>query len=159
MYLKLIRIALLSSLLVIIGCSTRTINKSKDSAALNVSLTSKLSAEVRVDLNKKLKGTASESILFGIFQIEGTNKYIDGISFGGGNSSFLSSLFLFGSGAAGRAKAAAAYNALKKAPGVDVIVSPQYVLQQKSQFFGAYKKIKAVVTGYAGHIKRIRNSN
>ncbi|MBT3235258.1 MAG: hypothetical protein HN353_04850 [Bdellovibrionales bacterium] len=154
MYLKFTSIIALVALISLAGCSTKTIHKSKDSSALNVSLESKLTADIRVDLKKKLKGSATESVLFGFFQLEGSNKYLDGVTFGSDESSLFSSIF--GEGAAGKAKAAAAYNALKKAPGVDVIISPQYVLQEKSQFLGAYKKIRVVVTGYAGYIKRIK---
>ncbi len=148
---NLIRVFLLVIVFVFASCTT-IINKSQPNGGLAVNVTSNLNADVDVNLNKKLKGTASESAVLWMIHTNSSGSYLDGISYGEGSSSGL-----FSGGIVDRAKAAAAYNAVKTAgEEVDVLVAPQYIINQRS-FLGLYKVVTVQVTGYAGRIRSIKN--
>lgn len=136
--IKLISILLLTSLLVITGCST--VNRSHLYSPVGISIRSEMTADVDVDTSKKIAGTANAHYLFGIFKVAGSSKYADG--YGG-----------MGFGHVGMVKQAAAYNAILNGGG-DVLVSPQYIITENKYFF--YRTIFVEVTGFAGKIKSVK---
>ncbi|TNE97619.1 MAG: hypothetical protein EP326_11165 [Deltaproteobacteria bacterium] len=145
------RVVLFSTLvlsLIFGGCTT--VNKSQRNGSIDIVVQSHLKAEIDVDMNRVLKGTATESVLFGFITLNSNNHFADGVSYNGGDGGSI-----FFGGLTDKAKAAAAYVAVKKAKDVDVIVAPQYVIKTKS-VLGLYKKVTATVTGYAGTIKRFK---
>ncbi|RYZ94594.1 MAG: hypothetical protein EOP11_26175 [Proteobacteria bacterium] len=125
--------------------SCATVNRSQVSAGLNPTIETKLKADITVDMNKKLKGVASGTTLFGILEISGPDHFADGVF--ASSSNFLG----MGSGVSSL-QAAAAYNAVKSG-NADVIVNPQYVIEKKSYIL--YSKTTVMVTGYAGTINKI----
>ena len=145
---KVVLLVSLFSCLIFTSCTT--INKSQRNGSIDIEIQGKLSADIDVDMNRVLKGTASESRLFGVITLASTNHYLDGVSYNGGKSSSF-----FGEGLAGKAKAAAAYNALRGKKDVDILVAPQYAIKVKN-VLGIYRKVTATVMGYAGKIKRIK---
>ena len=116
----------LSISLLVFSCSS-SLNESFINAPVGVSASVELDADVTV--GGEISGSAEETILFGIFQISGPNKYADNV-FGG-------------------IKSAAAYNALNNS-GADVIVNAQYVYEVDKTLFT--KTTKCTVTGYAGTV-------
>jgi hypothetical protein len=146
------KFTLLLSIMFLFSCSTTT-NRNQKSSALDVSLTSRLEAELDIDMSKKIHGTAKQSKLFGFINIHTTSDYVDGVNYDGSGSGFS----LFSGGIVEDTKSAAAYNAVvpNKA---DVIVAPQYIVQIHS-FLGIYKEVTALVSGYAGKIKDIRHKD
>ncbi|HAZ13495.1 MAG: hypothetical protein A2X86_13270 [Bdellovibrionales bacterium GWA2_49_15] len=148
------RAFVLVTLLSLASCTT-VLNKSQPNGALGVSVSSNLAADVEVIMSKKLKGSASESALFGMINTNSSGSYLDGVSYGDSSSSGFS---FFSGGILDRTKSAAAYNAVKSGgEEVDVLVAPQYIVNQKSYFFGAYKVVTVQVSGYAGRIRSIKN--
>lgn len=146
------RLLLLSTLLMSLvfgGCTT--VNKSQRNGSIDIVVQGHLKADIDVDMNRVLKGTATETKLFGFITLKSNNHFADGVSYNGGTGG----TFLFGDGLAERAKSAAAYVAVRKAKDVDVIVAPQYVIKSKS-VLGIYRKVTATVTGYAGKIRRFK---
>ena len=143
-------VILILSMSFLFSCSTTT-NRNQKSSALDVSLTSRLEAELDIDMSKKIHGTAKQSKLFGFINIHSAKDYVDGVNYDGSGSGFS----LFSGGVVEDTKSAAAYNAVvpNKA---DVIVAPQYVVRVHS-FLGIYKEVTALVSGYAGRIKDIRH--
>ncbi len=117
------------------GCST--VSKSHTYSPVGISIDSEMTADVDVDLSKKLVGKSNATFLLGIFKIEGDNTYADGY----GSLSRV-----------GMVKSSAAYDAIKKGNG-DVLVSPQYVVKTQNMFF--VKKIDVEVSGYEGKITSI----
>lgn len=147
-------LGLVLSLLVITACSTTT-NKKVDAGDLNVRVTSKLEADLEVDTSKKVSGKAFHTKLFGLINLKTSTHYADGVNYGGGNNSGFS---FFSGGIVEEAKSAAAYNALNQAK-ADVIVVPQYVIKVNSWFFGAYKEVTAVVSGYSAKIRSLKKDH
>ncbi len=150
--MKVLSIAVIASTMLLASCSS-TMNRSQKSGTLNVRVTSDLQADVDVDMSKKIQGTAKHTKLFGVIDIKSSKNYADGVAYDGGGSAFS----LFAGGIVDDTKSAAAYNAVvpNKA---DVIVAPQYMIKVESYFFGAWKEVTAVVSGYAGRIKDIKPS-
>lgn len=151
--MKVLSIAVIASTMLLASCSS-TMNRSQKSGALDVRVTSDLKAEVDVDMTKKIQGTAKHTKLFGVIDIKSSKNYADGVAYDGGGSSAFS---LFSGGIVDDTKSAAAYNAVvpNKA---DVLVAPQYMIKVESYFFGAWKEVTAVVSGYAGRIKDIKQN-
>lgn len=143
---------LLSAILFLCSCSTTT-NRNQKSSALDVSLTSRLEAELDIDMSKKINGTAKQAKLFGFINIKSASDFVDGVNYDGTSGGFS----LFSGGIVEETKSAAAHNAVvpNKA---DVIVAPQYVVRVHS-FLGIYKEVTALVSGYAGKIKDIRHKD
>jgi len=135
------------------GCST-TINKSQHSGSVNVNINSHLKADVDVDMSRQVKGTANHKRLLWIFPIKSTDRFVDGVTYNGGESGFS----LFSGGIVEETKSAAAYNAVVPNK-VEVLIAPQYIVQVKSYFFGAWKEVTASVSGYAGKIRDFKSSN
>ena len=141
------------------GCATTNVNKSQDNTSLKIRTQGNLIADIDVDMTKQLHGTARQATLFGLFDIESPEFFADGITYSSGATpSFFAALFDDGEGV----KSAAAYKAISSSnngnQNIDVLVAPQYVVRKTTKYLGIYKEITANVTGYAGHIKRIRNT-
>lgn len=150
--MKVLSIAVIASTMLLASCSS-TMNRSQKSGSLDVKVRSDLQADVDVDMSKKIQGTAKHTKLFGVIDIKSSRNYADGVAFDGGGSGFS----LFAGGIVDDTKSAAAYNAVvpNKA---DVLVAPQYMIKVESYFFGAWKEVTAVVSGYAGRIKDIKQT-
>ena len=134
------------------GCYSLTANKSIDSSKLTVTTTSKLQADVNVDVTKQLTGTVKRVTVLGFIDVEGPDSYIDGVF---KNDSF------FGSDVDDM-KAAAAFRAVtnynNNEQRADVLVAPQYVVRKTTKYLGIYREITATATGFPGRITRIRNN-
>ena len=137
----------------ITGCST-TINKSQHSGSVNININSQLKADVDVDMSRQVKGTANHKRLLWIFPIKSTDRFVDGVTYNGGESGFS----LFSGGMVEETKSAAAYNAVVPNK-VEVLVAPQYIVQVKSYFFGAWKEVTATVSGYSGKIREFNSTS
>lgn len=136
-------------LLFLASCST-TYNKSHKSGVLDLRVRSELQADIEVDMTKKISGAATHSKLFGIFDLQSSTNFVDGIQYGANDSTN----FIFSGGMVEEAKSAAAFNAIFP-NNADIIVTPQYLIKVKKYFFGAYKEVTAQVSGYAGKVKNI----
>ena len=136
--LKFQTIIYLSFMLIFSGCAST--NQSHIYSEIYVSTESELVADIDVNMNEKLTGTATGQYFLGILQISGDNKYADGYG--------------LAVSAEGKAKAAAAYNAISGSK-ADILVSPQYVLEVNNQII--MKTITATVSGYGGKFKSIKN--
>jgi len=134
--IKLISIVALS-LLFITGCAS--VNQSHIYSPVGISISSDMTADVDVDLSKKLTGSASATYFLGFIKVAGDSKYADGYG---------------GFGQTGAVKSAATFDAINKGNG-DVLVSPQYVVNTENYFL--YKTIKVNVSGFEGKIKAIKN--
>lgn len=151
--MKSLSLALLTASVLMTGCST-TLNKSQQSSSIDIATKSDLTADIDVDMNKVLKGSAQQVTVLGFIDIEKAEQFADGVTYNGGSSGFS----LFSGGIVESTKAAAAYRAVAKQE-ADVIVAPQYIVRVESKFLGLYKKVTASVTGYAGKIRNIRTTN
>ncbi|MBY0515973.1 MAG: hypothetical protein K2P81_03620 [Bacteriovoracaceae bacterium] len=151
--MKFLNLALLLSSFLLTACST-TLHKSQQSSSIDIATRSDMSADIEVDMNTVLKGTAQQVTVLGFIDIESANQFADGVTYNGGSSGFT----LFSGGIIESTKAAAAFKAVNKQE-ADVIVAPQYIIKVESKFLGMYKKVTASVSGYAGKIKNIRNTN
>ena len=109
-----------------------------------------LSADISVDMTKKLSGSARKSRLL-FFTVEAPNRYVDGV-FVSSEGGLLN--WLFG-GAYDDMKAAAAYNAVYGK--AEVLVNPQWSVEVEDYLFFAVTKCS--VTGYPGTIKSFRNQS
>lgn len=114
-----------------------------------------IKADIEITSQQKLKGE-STSKYFLFIRIEGDNTYADGINYNtDASSSFFSKLNPFsGSGALGRAKAAAAYKAISTGD-YDFIISPSYTTTV-TNYLGIIKEYKVQVTGYGAKYKNFR---
>jgi len=119
------------------GCTS--VNKSHTNSPIEVNVSSEMTADLDVDISKKLEGIASGTYIFGFIKIGGDSTYVDGYG---------------GFGPVGTVKSAAAYNAISKSSG-DVLVSPQYIVDTKSYLLIKYINVK--VSGYEGTVKAVRN--
>jgi hypothetical protein len=141
------------SSLFLVSCST-TIHKSQHAGGLDLNVQSKLGADVEVDMNRQVQGVAHHTKLFWVIPIKESNRFVDGVTYNGGDSGFT----LFTGGMIEETKSAAAYDAVVPNK-IQVLVAPQYFVQVKSYFFGMWKEVKATVTGYAGKIKSFKNTS
>ena len=133
-----IKLSFLTVLFLLIGQGCSSFNQSHIYSDLNLSTKSELNAEITVNTNTKLRGSASSTLLFGLLKIGGDSKYSDGYG---------------GLGAVGKTKSAAAFKALSGSD-ADILVSPQYVVEVNNQIWR--KTIRVTVTGYGGKIDRIK---
>ena len=133
-----IKLSFLSALFLLIGQGCASFNQSHIYSDLNLSTKSELNAEITVNTNTKLQGSASSTLLFGLLKVSGDSKYSDGYG---------------GLGAVGKTKSAAAFKALNGSD-ADILVSPQYVVEVNNQIL--QKTIKGTVTGYGGKINSIK---
>ena len=129
---------LFSTLLLLLAQGCASFNQSHIYSDLKISTESELNAEILVNTNSKLEGSASSTLLFGLLKISGDSKYSDGYG---------------GLGAIGKTKSAAAFKALSGS-NADILVSPQYVVEVDNQIW--QKIVNVTVTGYAGKIKSIK---
>ena len=129
-------IAFITFIVIILGGCAST-NKSHVFSDLTVSTQSELDADISVDLDKKLSGTAKATYLLNIFQLSGDTEFADGYG---------------GMGPVGKAKSAAAYKAISGSD-ADVLVSPQYVVDFTNNVF--IQDVSVTVTGYGGKITSI----
>jgi len=137
--------ALIATSLLATGCATH--NVSQPTVPFAGTVDSQLKADMTV--GEKISGESSETILFGIIKLGGSNKFADGVTYSGGGSAFGFSGF----DPIASVKSAAAYDAVSKS-GADVIIAPRYVVDV--QDYGVYKAVKVKVDGYKGTIKSIR---
>ena len=135
-------------LVLVSGCTS--INRSYLDSAMKVTIDSPMKAKIDVDLGNKLIGYASGGYLFHLFMTSGDNRYTDNVSFNGERGGLFSSWSKVNA-----VKAAATYNALRTT-NADVIVNPQYVVEE-NHWNPFYKLIKVKVTGYPGKIAAIKN--
>lgn len=145
-------IVLLTLSFLTVGCST-TLNKSQPNGALDLHVQSKLNADVEVDMNRQVKGSAHQVKLLWFIPIKQSKRFVDGVNFSAQESGFK----FFSGGVEDETKAAAAYNAVVPND-VEVLVAPQYTMKVKSYLFGAWKEVTVSVTGYAGKIKGFKKS-
>ncbi len=131
-------------LFLLASCASE-INKSQVFTPLAVTASSALDADIEVNMQRKLKGTAYAHYLFSWIHVSGNNKYLDGVGYNG-NEDW---------GRQGAVKAAAAYNAVKHT-NADVLVSPQYVIRESGNIF--WKTITVTVTGFAGRITNFKKA-
>jgi len=151
--MKSLSLALLTASVLTTGCST-TLNKSQLSSSIDIATKSDLTADIEVDMNKVLKGSAQQVTVLGFIDLEKAEQFADGVTYNGASSGFS----LFSGGMIESTKAAAAYRAVAKQE-ADVIVAPQYLIRVESKFLGLYKKVSASVSGYAGKIRSIRTND
>jgi hypothetical protein len=131
-------ILLLSTLFVLFTTSCKSTLASATSTPLAVTEDIRpLDADITVDTKNKISGQ-SKTLYFLFFRLSGDS-----------TRSGLTGLF---SAKVNKAKAAAAYKAVKSS-GCDVIVHPNYEVDVEDYVF--FKKINVKVTGYAGTINRI----
>ena len=143
-----------SAFLFFTSCSS-VVNRSQLASSIDLQVTSKMAADIKVDTRRVLKGSAQQVVYLGFLKTKEENQFADGVTYNGGGQMFS----LFGEGIVGETKAAAALRAVKSKKGIDVLVSPQYTVKVDSKLFGMYKKVTVKVKGYAGMIKGIRNIN
>jgi hypothetical protein len=141
------------SLIAFVSCST-TNNLSQKSSGLDVSVKSRLEADVDVDMTKKIVGKAHHVRIFGI-HTQSSRNYADGVTYNGSTGGGL--FGFFGPGMEEEAKSAAAYNATVPNR-ADVLVAPQYLVKVKSYVFGLYKEVQAQVWGYSGKVRNIKQA-
>jgi len=136
--------------------SCSTINKSHMNASIGISIKSPMKAKIDVDMTKKLVGYASGGYLFHILKVSGDTKHVDGVHFNepDGSSNFVSGIFK-GLSRVEAVKAAATYNAIRTSD-ADVLISPQYVVEE-GNWNPFYKLIKVKVMGYPGKVISIKN--
>lgn len=132
----------------LVGCST--INKSKLSSSIDLTIDSPMRAKVDVDMTRKMVGYAYGGYLLNFIKVRGDNKYVDNVEFGGKGRRIFSRFSRVES-----VKSAATYNAIR-AGNADVLVNPQYVIEE-SLWNPVYKEIKVKVTGYPGTVVAIKN--
>ncbi|PLX92037.1 MAG: hypothetical protein C0619_06725 [Desulfuromonas sp.] len=135
--MKAASILLFLVIFVVSGCST--VKKSHLYEPVQIDINTNMSADIDVDVTRKLSGIATARYLFGFIKVSGSSTYIDGYG---------------GRGKIGKVKSAAAYKAIKMGTG-DVLVSPQYVVTSHHNFF--LQTIRAEVTGFDGKITAIKN--
>ncbi|MDT8421385.1 MAG: hypothetical protein RQ754_13225 [Desulfuromonadales bacterium] len=135
--MKAASVLLFLAIFVASGCST--VKKSHMYEPVQIDINTKMSADIDVDVTKKLSGIATARYLFGFIKVSGSSTYMDGYG---------------GKGKIGKVKSAAAYKAIKMGDG-DVLVSPQYIVTTHTNFF--LQTIRAEVTGFDGKITAIRN--
>lgn len=124
-----------SLMVILAGCAAT--NQSHIFSPIDISVGSELEADIEVNTNKKLTGTAYSRFLFNFIQLDGDSEFADGYG---------------GLGALGRTKSAAAYKAISQSDG-DVLVSPQYVIVYKDNLF--IQEITVTVTGFEGKVNSI----
>jgi uncharacterized protein YceK len=140
-------IAVLFVLLMVLVSGCSTLNQSQHSSNLQITTVAPLQADIEV--GKKISGSASMTRILGIFNF-GPNEYVDGVNYGdGGNSLFTFSNY-------NELKGAAAYVAVTAAK-ADVIIAPQYIVQQNNYIL--FKTINVTVNGYEGNIKGFKSTD
>ena len=146
--MKLTSALVFLSLFFLMSCST-SINRNQDTGAMDVKVRGNLVADIDVDMTRKIQGSAHQSKLFGLIWLKHANHYADGVAYSAsGHAGF------FGPGMTEETKSAAAYKAVTPVK-ADLLVAPQYIIKEKSYFFGAYKEVTATVSGYAGKVRNI----
>ena len=142
---------IIASILIIIAASGCTsINRSYLDSSMKVTIDSPMRAKIDVDMNNKLVGYASGGYFLHFFMTSGDNRYADNVTFNHDRSGLFSSWSKVNA-----VKAAATYNALRTS-NADIIVNPQYVIEE-NHWNPFYKLIKVKVTGHPGKISAIKN--
>ena len=135
---------------IIIASGCTSINRSYLDSSMNVSIESPMKAKIDVDMGNKLVGYASGGYFLHLFMTSGDNRYADNVTFNNDNRGLFSSWSKVNA-----VKAAATYNALRTT-NADIIVNPQYVIEE-NHWNPFYKLIKVKVTGHPGKIVAIKN--
>lgn len=151
---KLAQNASFTFLLSLLFFSCSTVERGHNNRGINISIDAPMQAQIDVDLSNELVGYAYGGYLFGIFKVSGDRRYTPGMDFP--NQSRRPWLFRIFS-RTDKVKAAAAYNAIRQS-NADVLVSPQYVIEE-SHWNPFWKSIKVKVSGHAGKIVAIRSKN
>ena len=138
------------ALFIILASGCTSINRSYLNSSMKVTIDSPMKAKIDVDMGKKLVGYASGGYFLHLFMTSGDNRYTDNVTFNSEKTSLFSSWSKVNA-----VKAAATYNALRTT-NADIIVNPQYVIEE-NHWNPFYKLIKVKVTGYPGKIATIQN--
>lgn len=131
--------------------SCSSISKSHLNQSVHITIEAPMAAKIDVDMTKKLTGYASGGYFLHLFRVSGDNKFTDNIRFNGAEPGFFSFLSKVAS-----VKAAAFYNAIRMNPDADILVNPQYVVEE-NHWNPFYKLIKVKVTGYPGRLVSLKN--
>jgi len=125
-------------LLLTTSCASLT--KSTNSARFEASaLVDPVKAEVIVDDSQKINGTSESFYLLGLFRLSGDNNFSTGV---------FSNINPFDKNT--MVSSAAAYKAITKS-NADVIVNPQYVIENHNYIL--WQTVKVKVTGMKGTFK------
>ncbi len=145
----------MAAVLIVSGCSTTNVSKlSGPTAAISKTIV----ATPDVEKGERISGDATVTqILWGLF-IVGDTKYADNVRFSsqiqGQNEGVAAGVTQFFSvDTTSKGKAAAAYDACNKS-GADIILIPNYVVDEKYYFFWSVLNCK--VTGFKGIIKGVK---
>ncbi|MEI6423262.1 MAG: hypothetical protein WCP55_13655 [Lentisphaerota bacterium] len=142
-------------LLVISGCSTTNVSKL---SGPTVVISKTIVSTPDVEKGDRISGEANiTKILWGLF-ILGDTKYADNVQFSSqiqkqDEGFFAGATMLSSMDSASKAKAAAAYDACNKS-GADIILIPNYVVDEKYYFFWSEQYCK--VTGFKGIVKGVK---
>jgi len=147
----LVKIMLFACGLIIASCTTELASQ-PSAPLLRVPVDSGLNAFIDVDMNSKISGQATESILLWFIPLERPTSFADGVLYSTDGNTAESLSTIWGSKTA-RLKAAAAYNAVYGK--ADIIVAPQWSYTVEDYFF--FTKSIARVQGYAGMIQNIQD--
>lgn len=139
---KFLAFSLVSLIMIIVsGCSSTTI-QTQQSVKVNYNV----DPEIEVMMDKKITASAYRGYLFGFIPVSGDNNYLYyTYNYKNEDQTGYENI-----------KAAANFNAIRKAPESDVVISPEYSVIVDNYFI-FYKRITVNVTGYAGKIKGFRH--
>ncbi|HOP50532.1 MAG TPA: hypothetical protein PLY84_04610 [Bacilli bacterium] len=125
--------------LIITGCSNIV------EVSHNVNVPYEAIPELEVNTLTKITATATRGYLFHFLPMSGDNNYLYYNSSNNDDNSGYD-----------KVKAAANFNALRKAPDADLIISPSYTIIVDNYFI-FYKKVTVTVSGYPAKIKGFKN--
>jgi len=141
--------------LVVSGCSTTNVSKLSGPTGV---ISKTIVATPDVEKGDRISGQSNVTqILWGLI-ILGDTKYADNVRFSsqiqGQNEGLAAGMTqLFNVDTSSKAKAAAAYDACNKS-GADIILTPNYVIDEKYYFF--WSNLNCTVTGFKGVIKGVK---
>ncbi len=145
----------LAAIAVVSGCSTTNASKLSGPAAV---ISKTIVSTPDVEKGERISGEATVTQILGGVFVLGDTKYADNVKFSsqiqGQNEGFAAGLsMLFHTDLTLKAKAAAAYDACNKS-GADIILTPNYVVDEKYYVFWSVLNCK--VTGFKGVIKGVK---
>lgn len=144
----------MAAVLIVSGCSTTNVSKL---SGPTVVISKTIVSTPDVEKGERISGEANITrILWGLF-ITGDTKYADNVQFSSQiqrqEEGFAAGLTMLAYDSASKAKAAAAYDACNKS-GADIILIPNYVVDEKYYFFWSEQYCK--VTGFKGIVKGVK---
>ena len=111
-----------------------------------------MTADIDVDMSKKISGTATmKKFLF--FTTTQPENFADGVTYSMNGTNSTGLLAFLGGSPVDGVKSAAAYNALNSAK-AEILVAPTYVVKSIDNLIT--KEITVQVSGYAGKLKSIK---